>query len=295
MAGNIAALADHDALDDIETAMRFFLVSAVLLLANISVHALERGDVLQTVNEVRKTCSSKPIAPLILDQTVSTAGKHMQGGANLRAALERAGYRADQSAVIHLGGQIDAAGLSRVLKKNYCDVVADRELTAIGIYVSKRDLWLLFTKPFLVPAAQDAAQVAEDVLRLVNQARAKPRRCGNEHFAATTPLKPNPILARAALAHSRDMAKRGHASHTGSDGSAPGDRATRAGYKWRDIGENVAAGQLTADEVMQGWLDSPHHCANIMAAEFVELGVAFAVNPQAEQGIYWTQMFGRAR
>jgi uncharacterized protein YkwD len=108
-------------------------------------------------------------------------------------------------------------------------------------------------------------------------------------------LTVNDTLTRAALAHSQDMAKRGHASHDGSDGSSPGDRATRAGYAWRSVGENVAAGQLDADEVMRGWLSSPHHCENVMAPQFTELGLAFAVNPKAEQGIYWTQLFGKPR
>ena len=66
-------------------------------------------------------------------------------------------------------------------------------------------------------------------------------------------------------------------------------RAERAGYDWREIGENVATGQATAEQVVAEWLGSPHHCANIMGAEFTEMGVAFAASPS---GVYWAQVFG---
>ena len=70
------------------------------------------------------------------------------------------------------------------------------------------------------------------------------------------------------------------------------DRALRAGYKWRTIGENIASGQRTAQEAVQGWLDSPGHCANIMNAAFAEMGVGYAVNP-ARGTLYWTQVLAR--
>jgi len=272
------------------------LIIAVLLTAASSVaSAMNRADILKNANAVRRDCGARNIAPLILNEALSKAGEYMQRGADLEAALKRAEYRADRSAVIRLGGRFDDKSLSNLLRNHYCDVLGDAALTVAGIYSEGKYIWLLLAKPFVVPPARDAAKVANEVLLLVNEARSKPRRCGSERFGATNPLTLNDKLTLAALKHSQDMAKRGNASHEGSDGSSPGDRATRAGYIWRDVGENVAAGQLNADEVVRGWLSSPHHCANIMAPEFVELGVAFAVNPTSKQGIYWTQVFGRTR
>jgi uncharacterized protein YkwD len=111
-------------------------------------------------------------------------------------------------------------------------------------------------------------------------------------FQAAPPLRLNPTLAGVATAHAADMARYSYFSHTGRDGSNVDGRATRAGYPWRAIGENIAAGQMTADTVVQGWINSPGHCANIMSPAFSEMGAAFVVNNQSSQGIYWAQVFG---
>jgi uncharacterized protein YkwD len=137
--------------------------------------------------------------------------------------------------------------------------------------------------------------VAARVLALTNQARAQPRRCGSESFAAAPPLRANPRLDRAAAAHAQEMARHSFMAHEGRDGSEPAERITRAGYRWRSIGENVAAGQTSADEVVRDWLRSPGHCANLMSLRFSEMGIAYAVNPSSTDGMYWTQTFGRPR
>jgi uncharacterized protein YkwD len=105
----------------------------------------------------------------------------------------------------------------------------------------------------------------------------------------------NPLLDRAALEHSKDMAQHNYMDHTGRDGSSPADRITRTGYKWRMVGENLASGVLTPEEAVSGWVHSPHHCENLMTARFTQMGIAFAVNPSTDAGIYWTQTFGTPR
>jgi uncharacterized protein YkwD len=77
--------------------------------------------------------------------------------------------------------------------------------------------------------------------------------------------------------------------HAGGDGSTPAERATRAGYSWQAVGENIASGQSTPEQVVAVWLGSPRHCANIMDAEYSEMGVAFAASAH---GLYWAQVFG---
>ncbi|MFE2227736.1 CAP domain-containing protein [Streptomyces kronopolitis] len=126
-------------------------------------------------------------------------------------------------------------------------------------------------------ASGDTAQV----VKLVNDERGK---------AGCAPLKVNAELTKAAQDHSKDMAGHKNMSHTGSDGSSPGDRITRAGYSWGAYGENVAYGYSSPESVMKGWMNSPGHKRNILDCSFKEIGVG-----HAQPGDYWTQDFGTAR
>ncbi|MFD4974360.1 CAP domain-containing protein [Streptomyces sp. NPDC058424] len=119
------------------------------------------------------------------------------------------------------------------------------------------------------------------VVELVNAERSK---------AGCSALTVNAKLTKAAQAHSEDMAAHRNMSHTGSDGSNPGDRITRAGYSWQSYGENVAYGYATPEQVMAGWMSSAGHKANILNCSFKEIGVGLA-----QPGNYWTQEFGAAR
>ncbi len=89
------------------------------------------------------------------------------------------------------------------------------------------------------------------------------------------------------------MARHGYMDHTGRDGSTPQQRVSRAGYAWLETGENLASGVMDAGDVVQGWLHSPGHCENLMWPAYTEMGVAFAVNPRDEAGVYWALEFGR--
>ena len=140
-------------------------------------------------------------------------------------------------------------------------------------------------------AATSAADANRRVLELVNEARSRPRRCGWRRHAAAPPLAASVTLQRVALAHARDLASRGELDHAGRDGSTPAARVTRAGYRWRVAGENIAAGQPSAEIVVAGWLRSPRHCANIMDPDFTELGVSHAVEPRGSGRIFWVQVF----
>ena len=143
------------------------------------------------------------------------------------------------------------------------------------------------------PVPLGSAPNASGVLGLVNEARASARRCGGKRLAAVPPLARSALLDGIAVAHARDMAARGRMSHAGADGSTPGERATRAGYRWQTIGENVAFGQSTAEQVVAGWLKSPHHCENIMDPDFTEMGIGVAAGARDKAGPYWSQVFGR--
>jgi uncharacterized protein YkwD len=139
-----------------------------------------------------------------------------------------------------------------------------------------------------------ATAVEVEVGRLVNQARASARTCGTTSYPAVPALAINDLLVRSARAHSQDMAANGYFSHTGLDGSQPWDRMSAAGYAWSAAGENIAAGQPTAQQVMNAWLSSSGHCANIMSSSVTEIGVGHAYSASAPYGHYWTQNFGRS-
>ncbi|WUJ02040.1 CAP domain-containing protein [Streptomyces sp. NBC_00391] len=116
------------------------------------------------------------------------------------------------------------------------------------------------------------------VLTLVNAEREK---------AGCSPVTVDSKLTKAAQDHSQDMADHTNMSHTGSDGSSMSDRLARVGYRFSTAGENVAAGYGTADTVMDGWMNSPGHKANILNCAFKEIGIGLA-----GPGNYWTQNFG---
>ncbi len=112
--------------------------------------------------------------------------------------------------------------------------------------------------------------------------------CGDTYYPAAAPLTLNTRLVLAAIGHSEDMLSTGVMTHTGSDGSDPGERVTRTGYRFSTWGENVAAGYRTPASVVAGWLGSPGHCRNIMNPAFTELGGARAGN-------FWTMVLARPR
>lgn len=127
-------------------------------------------------------------------------------------------------------------------------------------------------------------------LSAVNQARSTGRMCGDEYWDAAPPVSWNDLLATASYLHSEDMALNELFSHAGSDDSDPGDRISREGYDWWTYGENIAVGYPSISEVMQGWLGSPGHCANIMNSDYQEIGAAFVEGPYQgnPSALYWT-------
>ncbi|CAL9344872.1 hypothetical protein SUDANB106_00352 [Streptomyces sp. enrichment culture] len=121
------------------------------------------------------------------------------------------------------------------------------------------------------------------VLALVNKERAA---------AGCGPVTADARLTRAADDYSDTMAVSGVLSHTGPDGSTMADRVEAAGYAWSNLGENIARGQADARAVMDAWMNSPGHRANILNCAFEELGVGVHFG---DGGPWWTQNFGTGR
>ena len=129
----------------------------------------------------------------------------------------------------------------------------------------------------------------EEVLRLTNQLRSQGTSCGGEYQPPVGPLVMQRNLRCSSRLHSVDMVERNFFAHTNPSGVDPGTRIEQAGYNWNTYGENIAAGYQTAQQVFDGWHDSPGHCSNMMSDWFTEIGIGY----YDTQGYpYWTQNFG---
>ena len=124
--------------------------------------------------------------------------------------------------------------------------------------------------------SQDA--FANQVVKLVNEERAK---------AGLSPLSVNSKAANAAQTRAREIEK--SFSHTRPDGSSCNTALTEAGVSFRGAGENIAYGQTTPQQVMEGWMNSSGHRANILNANYTSIGVGHYKNGAGVD--YWTQLF----
>ncbi len=118
------------------------------------------------------------------------------------------------------------------------------------------------------------------VLELVNAERAK---------AGLNSLKMNTELSKVATLKSQDMAKNNYFDHNSPTYGSPFDMMKKFGISYRTAGENIAMGQTTPEQVMNGWMNSSGHRANILKASFTEIGIGIAKNSSGR--LYWTQQF----
>lgn len=140
------------------------------------------------------------------------------------------------------------------------------------------------------------ADFQAEMLRRVNEHRARGASCGARGSYPTAPaLAWNDALTVAAAAHSHDMATRNYFSHTSPEGGSLRDRVEAAGYAWSSIAENIAAGYPSVAAVVDGWMASDGHCANIMSAGLRDIGVACVSSSSASYRSYWTMDLGRPR
>ncbi len=130
-------------------------------------------------------------------------------------------------------------------------------------------------------------EISDDEQKLVdltNEARKK------ENLA---PVKPNKTLFAVARAHSANMARQKQMNHV-LDGKNPGQRLKAAGYPYASYGENVAFSQgWSLEDVMNGWMKSAGHRANILGKDYREIGIGVATGEDGQT--YYTQVFGTQR
>jgi uncharacterized protein YkwD len=272
---------------------RFLRLVSSLLFLSLPLHAAA-GDLYAQINHLRSgggLCAALRLPTLRPQGALERVARDMAQGADLKQSMRETGYRAAQSRVLSISGSgVGAQAAAILARQTYCMPLQNAQLTEVGLYLDARQLWIVMAAPFAVAMAGDAA--GQRVLDLVNQARATPRSCGNQTYGAARPVRWNDTLAAASRLHSEDMARHNYFSHSGRDGSNPGQRVERAGYRYRATGENIAGGQRTPEETVAGWIKSPGHCANLMNPAFTEMGAALATDARSEYGVYWTQAFG---
>ena len=269
-----------------------FAARGMLLTAALAVSIAARADALSAVQLLREGgCGGllPAVQPLHRSALLDHAAREWANGASSPAtAAEHSGYRAQVAAGLHLSGPESSTVQS--LRRTGCPTVSERGLNDVGVYQRGLDTWLLLASAYVVPSSAQAPILSARILELVNQARAQGARCGTRAFGPAPPVKLSSALAGVAFGHALDMAEHGYFEHEDLAGHTPADRVRAAGYREKLVGENIAYGPQTADEVVQGWLDSPGHCENIMDARFAEMGVAFAAGQSAKRGLYWVQV-----
>ncbi|WP_373185666.1 CAP domain-containing protein [Halopseudomonas sp.] len=212
-----------------------------------------------------------------------------------QAALAQAGYQASAAQFVQLSGPADAEQAMEMIRNKFCYVLRGGQYAEIGVSRSDNKWQIVLASPLVDRElmGRDWMDVGQGVLAEVNMARREARTCGDQEFGAANPLTWDARLARAAMEHSDYMASNAVLTHSGPGGEQVDERVGMTGYEWRKLGENVAVGQSSPKQVVNAWLHSPGHCANIMNPEFTDMGAAFETHP--DSSIYWTQVLGSQR
>ena len=130
------------------------------------------------------------------------------------------------------------------------------------------------------------------VLTLTNERRAAGATCDMDVFGPAPALEMDSVIRIAARGHSVDMGEQAYFEHDSLDGRTFSDRMSMVGFMgafpW---GENIAAGQTTPEDVVDGWMHSPGHCRNIMNPDYRTIGIGYAYVDGSPYGHYWTQDF----
>ena len=303
-------------------------VSLLALLALLAPTPPAGADALATVQMLRAGgCGGiLPAAPPVRrNAALDRIAEQWAAGRALAQAAADSGYRPELTGGFHFMGSTDS--MVQQLRRSGCNVVVDRAVRAIGVYQRNSDIWLVLISPLApagpasagqgghppaaaqMPAAASAPApprpaplaatgaplLSTRALQLVNEARARGARCGPRQFAPAPPLTFSGTLAGVAFGHANDMAEHNYFEHQDLSGKSPADRVRATGYQEKLVGENIAYGPDSIEDVVQGWLDSPGHCENIMDPRFVEMGIAYAAGRVARHGLYWVQVFAEPR
>ncbi len=279
-----------------------------MLLAPLAASANEE-DAISAVQLLREGgCGGiVPAArPLHRDAALDRAAAQWANGSTMSAAAHYNGYPPDALSGVHVSGP--DSSLVQLLRSTSCRTITDRSLHDLGVYHRGLETWFLLasrytlsapgptvitakTAPTPIQAPPLAAPpLAARALQLVNNVRASGTRCGERSFGPAPPVRLSGTLNDVALGHAADMARHDYFEHDDLSGHTPADRVRAVGYLEKLVGENIAYGPESADEVVKGWLDSPGHCENIMDPRFAEMGIAYSPGRASRRGLYWVQL-----
>lgn len=262
-----------------------------MLIGGLAASLSVRADPISAVQLLREGgCGGMmpPARALRHIASLDRAAEHWANGRTLASAAQLSGYEAESTAGVHIKGP-DAATV-QLLKQSGCRSLTNPSFRYVGLYRRGTESWLVLGSVYVAPASAQAPMLANRALQLVNEVRARGARCGDRSFAPAPPVKLSETLAEVAFGHADDMARHNYFEHEDRGGHSPADRVRAVGYPEKLVGENIAYGPKTADEVVQGWLDSPGHCENIMDPRFGEMGIAFAAGHASRRGLFWVQL-----
>jgi uncharacterized protein YkwD len=299
----------------------------LLLVSGLTAAPLARTDALSVVQMLRAGgCGGLvPAArPLNHEPRLDRAAEQWAEGHSLATATDLSGYHALNAQGVHANGSDDA--LIQSLRRTQCRAVAGRDLTDVGIYRRGGETWVVLASagsasgavpqspypsapvttwhtptsapPAPAPARNAAAStpaMQHRALELVNEVRARGARCGSKSFGPAPPLSISATLENVALGHATDMAVHDYFEHQDPSGESPADRVRAAGYHEKLVGENIAYGPQTVEEVVKGWVASPGHCENIMDPRFAQMGVGLATGSASRKGLFWVQLLAQPR
>ena len=243
-----------------------------------------------------------PARPLRHIASLDRAAEQWATGRSLASAAQLSGYESESTAGLHIKGPESAT--VQLLRQSGCRTVTNTSFRDVGLYQRGADSWLILGSvtaasssarapaqtPATATATATAPMLANRALQLVNEVRARGARCGDHSFGPAPPVKLSGTLAGVAFGHAADMATHNYFEHEDLKGHSPADRVRAVGYQEKLVGENIAYGPKSADEVVQGWLDSPGHCENIMDPRFAEMGIAYAPGRASKRGLFWVQL-----
>jgi len=214
----------------------------------------------------------------------ASAGKSSNNGTNATTITSVTNQQPNANSIKTGLDQILKAytgGLTKKVQNSNCSGTSNKTSTA----AAKPSAKPAATKPAgstqPAPASNgDYSAFQKKVVELVNKERAK---------AGLKALKMNSELSKVATLKSQDMAKNNYFDHNSPTYGSPFDMMKRFGITYRTAGENIAMGQTSPEQVMNGWMNSPGHRANILKASFTQIGVGVAKNSAGR--LYWTQQF----
>jgi uncharacterized protein YkwD len=304
----------------------------LLLAAGLTATALTQADALSAMQVLRDGgCGGiMPAArPIPRSATLDRVAQQWAGGSSLSEAAQRSAFRAQSTTGLHVNGP-DASMLA-LLKAAGCRTLVSQRVREVGLYRRGLDSWIVLAFSDAVPSDSPASvgltvnttaaaagavgvpgrarlpaslapsagsqgpALASRALQLVNEARARGARCGTRTFSPAPPMTLSGTLAGVASGHAIDMAEHNYFEHQDLAGNSPADRVRAVGYREKLVGENIAYGPESVEEVVQGWLDSPGHCENIMDPRFEQMGIAYSAGRTTRRGLYWVQLLAAPR